>query len=71
MRISKNSNKNFQNNAIQFPRLIAELEANGIFTKRVLRSLREQTDLSFAELYSVIDRACNVWDEIKEKTKKG
>lgn len=64
-RISKYPNKNWKNNAIQFPRLIAELEAIGVFTHKTLRDLERETDLTEKEIYDLIDRAQEEWNKIK------
>lgn len=67
-KISKDNEKNWKNNGIQFPRLIAELEAAGAFTPRVMKELRASMDLSTHEISSVVDRAQGIWDAIKNKT---
>lgn len=67
--LAKDPDENWRNNEIQFPRLIAELEASGAFTKRVLTELRNNTDLQQDQLDEIIERAVNVWDNIKENTK--
>lgn len=60
-------NDKWLNNEIQFPRLIAELEATGAFTNAVLRDVSEEMDLRVDDVCSLIDRAQKEWDEIKEK----
>lgn len=58
----------WQNNAIQFPRLIAELEAAGGFTEAVVQDLQTSMDLDERDIYELIDRAQAQWDRIKENT---
>jgi len=52
-------------NSIQFPRLIAELEAAGAFTPEVLTELRELMDLDTHDIMELVDRAQAQWDHIK------
>ena len=59
--------KNWLDNEIQFPRLIAELEAAGAFTNEVLRDVADSMDLRTEDVCSLIDRAQKEWDKIKEK----
>ena len=68
MKISKDSNKNWKNNAIQFPRLIAELDSAGGFTEEVSEYLCESMDVTMDELDDIVSRAQEEWDKIKEKT---
>lgn len=56
------SNKNWKDNTIQFPRLIAELEAIGVFTEANMIKLAVEMDLSQLEVAELIDRACSEWD---------
>lgn len=66
--VSKNPNKNWKNNAIQFPRLIAELEAVGAFTHSIMADLSGEMDLSKEEIAEIVDRAQAEWDKIKLRT---
>lgn len=61
-------NENWNNNAIQFPRLIAEIEGQGTFTEELMIKLAVEMDLSQLEVAEIIDRACSEWDEIKALT---
>lgn len=63
--VSKNPNTNWHNNAIQFPRLIAELEAVGAFTPQVSEALCVEMDLTMDELDEIVFRAQQKWDSIK------
>jgi hypothetical protein len=56
----------WDDNAIQFPRLIAELEAAGAITPKVMGDLATSMDLRLSEVRELIDRACDEFDRIKE-----
>jgi hypothetical protein len=64
-KVSSNPDVNWRNDAIQFPRLIVELEAAGAFTAKVMRSLTSSMDLE--EVKGLVDRAQKKWDKIKEQ----
>ena len=66
--VSRSAAENWQSNAIQFPRLIAELFATIDLTPLQLGSLAASMDLTLAELDELIDRADLVWQDIKERT---
>lgn len=57
---------NWENNDIQFPRLIAEAEAVGAFPGRILKALAKEMDLVVEEVGEIIDRAQNEWQRIKD-----
>jgi hypothetical protein len=60
---------NWENNSIQFPRLIAEMEAAGFFEQSEnLNALLESMDLEMDDLAELIERASTVWDSIVEGT---
>jgi hypothetical protein len=59
------SNAKWNNNELQFARLIAELEAAGAFTVAVMQDLCVSMDLEKNEVTELIDRAQNHWDEMK------
>jgi hypothetical protein len=61
--------KNWNNDAIQFPRLIAELEMAGAITPMIYDRLRESMDLTNSEINELIERAQAAWDAIKARTK--
>jgi len=61
----------WKNNAIQFPRLIAEAEAAGAFTDQVLADMATSMDLSVGEIAELLGRASDEWDEIKKRTFNG
>lgn len=68
------SQSNWNNNAIQFPRFIAELEATGALDfvmndcRRVVDLMAESMDLDPSEVYELVDRAQIEWDNIKSLT---
>lgn len=68
MAVSKDPEENWKNDSIQFPRLIAELQAVGVFNNTVIADLKEAMDLTESEIQDLIDRACEQWDEIKQNT---
>jgi hypothetical protein len=68
VRISRNPQKNWENNAIQFSRLIAEMEASGAFTEELSETLCTEMDISMDDLSEIVDRAQKTWDEIKSQT---
>jgi len=64
----KQRNLNWKNNQIQFPRLIAELEAAGAFSfGMIMRQIGDSMDLTRDEILEVVERASNEWDKIKGK----
>lgn len=61
---------NWLNNDIQFPRLLAELMATVEFTPAQRNAVAESMDLTWDEIFEVMERADTVWQKIKEKTGK-
>ena len=57
----------WSDNSIQFPRLIAEIEAAGGFTPHLMKDLSESMDLSIDDICDIIDRAQTSWERIKTK----
>ena len=57
----------WNDNSIQFPRLIAELEAAGAFKPSIMRDLSESMDLTVGDISELIDRAQIAWEQIKTK----
>lgn len=57
----------WENDAIQFPRLIAELEAAGAFTADVMTSLCDSMDLDPSNINELVDRAQTKWEKVKSK----
>lgn len=55
-------------NDIQFPRLIAEMEAAGFFQNDVrMAALCSSMDLEVADVMGLVDRAQRLWDEQKAR----
>lgn len=78
IKISKDPQKNWENNNIQFPRILAELSALDILDKTIhadqgfltiRQALACEMDVTENELNEVLDRAEAVWQSIKERTK--
>lgn len=63
--VSADSDANWLNNAIQFPRLIAELVAAGAFTQDVIGALCVSMDLEIENIHDLMDRAEAEWDRSK------
>ena len=57
----------WEDNEVQFPRLIAELDMAGAFTPEVMENLCESMDLSKGEIFELILRATEEFDIIKSK----
>jgi hypothetical protein len=61
---------NWANNAIQYPRLIAEIESSGALDlllpdrQRVVDVVALSMDLDPSEVYELVERASREWDEI-------
>lgn len=60
--------RNWNDNSIQFPRLIAEAEAAGAFKPSIIKAMAESMDLERVEVIELIDRAQHEWDKIKSRT---
>jgi hypothetical protein len=58
----------WNNNAIQYPRLIAELQMAGAFTSAMMRELCRSMDLDAEDLEELVNRACVEWDQIVANT---
>ena len=58
----------WENNSIQFPRLLAELQSTGALTPNVIITVAEEMDVAPEYVEELIDRACNEWDNIKIQT---
>jgi len=62
----------WDNNYVQFARLIAELEAGRVldvnYNATDIEPLLESMDLTAEDLADLVERACTVWDHVKNKT---
>lgn len=62
------SDANWNNDAIQFPRLLAEIMA----TQEIdMNALAESMDLSVDEVNELFDRADQAWEDIKAGMNEG
>lgn len=66
--IMKDTSSKWEDNAIQFPRLIEEAQGVGAFTPEVLRAMAESMDLTTPQVCELLDRAQATWDRLKQKT---
>lgn len=68
MKVSRDSDKNWKNDAIQFPRLLAEIRACGL-TRSQYKDLQASMDLTRDAIDELLERAEEAWVEIKRQTK--
>lgn len=59
------SDSHWNNNELQFARLLWELDAAGAFTDEVIELLCRSMDLGGEELTSLLNRAIDVFEEDK------
>lgn len=57
----------WNNNHIQFARLISELQAAGAFTDEIVQTLCTEMDLTETELFSIVERADRDFNDSKAK----
>jgi hypothetical protein len=60
--------ENWDNNLIQFARLIAEAEIAGGFTEQLVQDLCIAMDLEKDDIWNLLDRAQKQWDDAKATT---
>jgi len=65
--VSDDVKENWRNDAIQFPRLIAELQMAGAITTHIMEVLCESMDVTQTEMCQLLDRADRKWEAIKEQ----
>lgn len=65
--VSSDPDENWRNDAIQFPRLLAEVRAVGL-TDEQYAGLAESMDLDRDEIDEVLERAEEEWEAIKDTT---
>ncbi len=58
---------NWNDNSIQFPRLIEEAQAAGAFTNEVIHAMADSMDLTPQEIYEILERARKKWEGEKGK----
>lgn len=62
---------NWQNNKMQFPRLIMELNAAGAFTEEIMTALQASMDLTGPEIQELIARAELSFELLKSNADAG
>lgn len=62
------SKSTWDNNNIQFPRLIDELQAVGAITNTVMKDLCESMDLQPSQIDELLERAQLEWEIVKTNT---
>lgn len=67
IKVSKNPETNWNNDNIQFPRLLAELRAIGL-TPEQYEFLNESMDVDREQVDEILERSEVVWQEIKDAT---
>ena len=68
MPVSQNENLTlWDDNEIQFARLLSEIQAAGGFTEELLEGLRVSMDLDNAEIFSLVARADHAFEDSKGK----
>lgn len=65
--LKEEEEETWTNNEIQFPRFIAEAQMAGAFTDEVLKDMATSMDLKMQYVCDLMDRACDVWDEVKNR----
>ena len=61
------SNRNWNNNKVQFARLLCEIQATQDHID--FDALSESMDLSVDDILSLFDRAVDVWEKAKQATR--
>jgi hypothetical protein len=64
--VSRDPNVNWNNDDIQFPRLLAELA--GVVTLDQLEEVSASMDLAVGEVEAIFERAEATWEDIKRRT---
>lgn len=67
IKVSKDPNKNWDNNEIQFARFIVEAEMSGGLDLDTIDIMARSMDLSFNETTEILNRAKKVWDDVKDQ----
>jgi hypothetical protein len=67
IKVSGNPETNWNNDNIQFPRLLAELRAQGL-TPEQYEFLNESMDVDRDQVDEILERAEEVWQQIKDAT---
>lgn len=57
----------WNNNLVQFARLLCEIEQAGGITDSVMQTLQTEMDLHEADICTLLERAQTVWDNAKKE----
>lgn len=72
IKISKKPQLNWENDSIQFPRLLAEINMvcplSKVLTPTQMNELCESMDLQVSDINEIFSRAQDTWDKIKSRT---
>ena len=60
-------NDKWNNNLVQFARLLCEIEQAGGLTRSVMETLQTEMDLQKNDICEILDRAQDVWDNAKRE----
>jgi hypothetical protein len=66
-----NCNPKWEDDSIQFPRLLAEIHACVDISSKNWRELQESMDLSEGEILDLLERASEKWEFIKNAMSNG
>jgi len=55
---------------LQFARLLAEAELSGAFTTEVMQDLQTSMDLEETDIHELLDRAQRTWDIAKARARR-
>ncbi len=66
IKVSDDRTKNWNNDHLQFARLLAEIQACTKF--KITTELMESMDLSKEQIIEVLDRAEAAWEDVKYQT---
>jgi len=58
----------WNDNAVQYPRLLAEINITIDFTEEQLNALCLSMDLTLEEIHELFNRANDEWEELLDKT---
>jgi hypothetical protein len=64
------TNPLWDNDELQFARLIAEAELSGAFTGAVMQELQEEMDLTEGDIHELLERAQRSWDIAKARARR-
>lgn len=71
--VTKDPEANWENDAIQFARLISELNAAGMFSResrRQIRTVCTSMDITESQFAELVERADDAWNGCKDRIPK-